>query len=94
MSDTANKSGIVNLCGLWRSEKNPEQVSTKLSDRTIDAMITALQAERVKPADQRARLMLWPNKFAQGDRDPTHKMVLLPNRPREEAPAAKEDFPF
>lgn len=97
MSET-NK-GITNICGLWTA-KSGAGVSTSLNDRTLDAMIQALQAERAKAPEARSRLMVWPNKFSkEGSKDPTHKMVLL--APREKAPdqdpgntASRDDFPF
>lgn len=76
----------TNICGLWEN-RGGNGMSTNLSDRTLDQAIEALQAQRALPQDQRGRLTVWSNKFKQGDRDPTHKMVILPPRPAQRPPA-------
>lgn len=76
----------ANICGLWEN-RSGNGMSTNLSDRTLDQAIEALQAERAKPLAERGRLTVWSNKFKQGEKDPTHKMVILPPRPAQAPPA-------
>lgn len=90
-----SNKGITSICGLWTANVAGGGVSTSLNDRTLDTLIQALQAERAKDPSARSRLMVWPNKFGKGDKDPTHKMVLLAPRPpaHDEQPSGRDDKP-